>query len=78
MRIQVLVEGPNPKNAAEAMGRISHNKLCFFPGSGEALKGKLVNVHIDQVRAYTLSGHMTAVEDVAALPEANLREVVLV
>ena len=54
--LQVLVEGVNPRNPAEAMGRSSHNKLCFFPGNGAQLKGSLVNVHIEEVRAYSLFG----------------------
>lgn len=56
----MLVEGVNPKNPAEAMGRTSHNKLCFFPGDGLALKGRLLKVHVDEIRAYTLSGHLVA------------------
>ena len=54
--VQVLVEGVNPRNPAEAMGRTSHNKLCFFPGEGHLLKGRMVMVHIDEVRAYSLFG----------------------
>lgn len=57
---QVLVEGVNPKNGTEAMGRTSHNKLCFFPGNGTALKGKIVKVHVNEIRAYTLSGYAVA------------------
>ncbi|CAL5229412.1 g12733 [Coccomyxa viridis] len=55
---QVLVEGPNPKKSDEAVGRNSQNKLVFFPGNGLQLKGKLVDVQIDYVHAYTLFGHM--------------------
>ena len=55
--VQVLVEGENPKDAYQAMGRSRHNKLVFFPGNGKALKGSLIKVHIDEIRAYTLSGH---------------------
>lgn len=53
---QVLVEGPNPKNPLEAMGRTRHNKLLFFEGDGAALKGRLVHVHVDLVHAYSLFG----------------------
>ena len=56
--LQVLVEGDNPKDADQAMGRSRHNKLVFFPGKGKQLKGSLVDVLIDEVRAYTLTGHM--------------------
>ena len=57
--LQVLVEGVNPKNADQAMGRIRQNKLCYFPGDGIALKGQLVNVRVTEVRAYTLIGTIT-------------------
>lgn len=52
------MEGPNPKNSEEAMGRTSHNKLCFFPGDGSKLKGTTVNVRVEEIRAYTLSGRI--------------------
>lgn len=55
--MQVLVEGDNPKDANQAMGRSRHNKLVFFPGNGKELKGSLVLVKVDEIRAYTLSGH---------------------
>ncbi|KAK9841311.1 hypothetical protein WJX74_003675 [Apatococcus lobatus] len=56
--LEVLVEGVNPKDASQAMGRSRHNKLVFFPGDGQQLKGRLVQVAIDEVRAYTLTGHL--------------------
>ena len=40
----------------QAVGRTRHNKLCYFPGDGAALKGRMVDVHIDRVHAYTLYG----------------------
>lgn len=54
--LEVLVEGVNPRDPAQAMGRTRHNKLCFFPGDGAALKGELVDVKIEGIRAYTLAG----------------------
>ncbi|KAI7842407.1 hypothetical protein COHA_004046 [Chlorella ohadii] len=56
--LEVLVEGPNPRDSSQAVGRTRHNKLCYFPGDGAALKGQLVHVHIDRVHAYTLYGRM--------------------
>jgi tRNA-2-methylthio-N6-dimethylallyladenosine synthase len=56
--LEVLVEGPNPRDSTQAMGRTPHNKVTFFPGDGNALRGKLVNVHVCEVRAYTLFGRM--------------------
>ena len=58
--LEVLVEGINPKKAQMAMGRIRQNKLCYFPGDGVALKGKLVQVQVTEVRAYTLMGEMVS------------------
>lgn len=66
--LQVLVEGVNPRNPGEAMGRTSHNKLCFFPGNGPELKGKMVTVHIEEVRAYSLFGKMLGQEGEAVEP----------
>eukprot|EP00466_Bigelowiella_natans_P000171 jgi/Bigna1/56990/fgenesh1_pm.1_\ len=56
--LEVLVEGVNPRNAEQAFGRSRHNKLVYFDGDGDALKGQLVNVKIEEVRAYTLIGEM--------------------
>ena len=67
---QVLVEGVNPRNPAEAMGRTSHNKLCFFPGSGPQLKGQIVTVHINEVRAYSLFGSIVSQQ--APMPSVQL------
>ena len=53
---QVLVEGRNPKDSAQATGRTRTNKPVFFAADGQALKGQLVTVHIDKVHAYTLYG----------------------
>lgn len=56
--LEVLVEGPNPRDPGQAMGRTQHNKVTFFLGDGNALKGELVMVRIDDVKAYTLYGEM--------------------
>lgn len=42
----------------QAVGRTRHNKLLYFSGDGVALKGQLVDCHVDRVHAYTLYGHM--------------------
>jgi tRNA-2-methylthio-N6-dimethylallyladenosine synthase len=57
---QVLVEGINPKDPSQLMGRTRTNRLTFFPipageATGPAL-GRLVPVRIEQVRAFSLSG----------------------
>lgn len=38
------MEGVNPRNPAQAMGRSRHNKLVYFDGDGVALRGALVQV----------------------------------
>jgi tRNA-2-methylthio-N6-dimethylallyladenosine synthase len=58
--LEVLVEGANPQDARQAFGRTRHNKLAFFDGDGAALKGRLVTFQVEQVKAYTLYGRMTA------------------
>lgn len=56
----MLVEGPNPKNSGEAMGRNRQNKLTFFLGNGVGMKGQVVTVRVDRVHAYTLFGKQVA------------------
>ena len=59
--VEVLVEGVNinPKGSGgQAMGRTRHNKVVFFDGDGEKLKGELVMVKVEKVHAYTLYGSM--------------------
>jgi tRNA-2-methylthio-N6-dimethylallyladenosine synthase len=59
---QILVEGINPKDPAQVMGRTRTNRLTFFPGQrpdGTAIEqGELVNVRIEEVRAFSLSGKL--------------------
>ncbi|UPM51135.1 tRNA (N6-isopentenyl adenosine(37)-C2)-methylthiotransferase MiaB [Synechococcus sp. A10-1-5-1] len=57
---QVLVEGVNPKQADQVMGRTRTNRLTFFPAAhaagGQWQAGDLVDVRIEDVRAFSLSG----------------------
>jgi tRNA-2-methylthio-N6-dimethylallyladenosine synthase len=57
---QILVEGTNPKDATQVMGRTRTNRLTFFPGqrldSGHWQPGDLAMVRIAEVRAFSLSG----------------------
>jgi tRNA-2-methylthio-N6-dimethylallyladenosine synthase len=54
---QVLVEGINPKAPDQVMGRTRTNRLTFFSGeNGRWQPGDLVDVRIDEVRAFSLSG----------------------
>ncbi len=53
---QILVEDLNPKNPHQVMGRTRTNRLCYFDGEIEQLRGQLVDVRITDVRAFSLSG----------------------
>lgn len=53
---EVLVEEQNPKNPSQVMGRTRGNRLTFFSGNIEALKGQTVKVKITEVRAFSLTG----------------------
>ena len=57
---EVLAEGINPKDLSQLMGRTRTNRLTFFSSTGadgRAYKtGDLVQVRIDAVRSFSLSG----------------------
>ena len=53
---EVLVEEQNPKDPAQVMGRTDGNRLTFFPGKIEEIKGQIVQVKITEVRAFSLTG----------------------
>ncbi len=53
---EVLVEDQNPREATQVMGRTRGNRLTFFPGDIEHLRGQVVPVNITTVRAFSLSG----------------------
>jgi tRNA-2-methylthio-N6-dimethylallyladenosine synthase len=53
---EVLVEDQNPKDKTQVMGRTRTNRLTFFTGDINQLKGKLVKVKITEARAFSLTG----------------------
>ncbi len=53
---EILVEDQNPKDPNQVMGRTRGNRLTFFTGDIQDLKGKIVKVKITQVRAFSLTG----------------------
>ena len=53
---EVLVEGTNPKDSSQVMGRTRGNRLTFFSGNLAELKGQQVKVKITQVRPFSLTG----------------------
>jgi tRNA-2-methylthio-N6-dimethylallyladenosine synthase len=55
---EVLVEDQNPKDKTQVMGRTRTNRLTFFTGDINQLKGKLVKVKITEARAFSLTGEL--------------------
>ncbi|AFY75539.1 tRNA-N(6)-(isopentenyl)adenosine-37 thiotransferase enzyme MiaB [Pleurocapsa sp. PCC 7327] len=55
---EVLVEDQNPKDSTQVMGRTRGNRLTFFTGNIQQLKGKLVKVKITEARAFSLTGEI--------------------
>ncbi|WAS05215.1 tRNA (N6-isopentenyl adenosine(37)-C2)-methylthiotransferase MiaB [Gloeomargaritales cyanobacterium VI4D9] len=51
---EILIEGVNPKDATQGMGRTRTNRLTFV--AGETQVGRLVPVRITEVRAFSLTG----------------------
>jgi len=69
----VLVEDCNPKNPKQVMGRTRGNRLTFFEGDLDRLKGRTVRVKIAEVRAFSLTGEvMEVLEDEAGNREVSL------
>ena len=54
----VLVEERNTKNPDQVLGRTGGNRLTFFNGDIEELRGQVVPVKISEVRAFSLTGDM--------------------
>lgn len=54
---EVLVEAQNPKDTSQVMGRTRGNRLTFFNGDINILKGQVVKVKISEVRAFSLTGN---------------------
>lgn len=53
---EILVEDQNLKDPTQVMGRTRGNRLTFFTGDINELKGKLVKVKITTVRPFSLTG----------------------
>lgn len=56
----VLVEDRNPKDPTQVVGRTRGNRLTFFEGNLEELKGQTVAVQITEVRPFSLTGRALA------------------
>jgi tRNA-2-methylthio-N6-dimethylallyladenosine synthase len=61
---QVLVEDQNTKNTDQVLGRTAGNRLTFFNGDIEELRGKIVSVKITNVRSFSLTGEMVTKLDI--------------
>ena len=53
---EVLVESVNPKSQDQVSGRTRTNRLVFFEGDIQNLRGQLVTVRIREARAFSLTG----------------------
>ena len=53
--VEVLVEGPSKKSAADFCGRTDTNKMVIFPKNGDAI-GDYIDIHIERVNSATLFG----------------------
>ncbi|MEM8828881.1 MAG: tRNA (N6-isopentenyl adenosine(37)-C2)-methylthiotransferase MiaB [Cyanobacteria bacterium P01_G01_bin.19] len=60
---EILVESQNVKDPNQVMGRTKTNRLTFFPGKIEELKGKSVKVKITEIRAFSITGELVEVLD---------------
>jgi tRNA-2-methylthio-N6-dimethylallyladenosine synthase len=65
---EVLVEDQNSKDKTQVMGRTRGNRLTFFTGDINELKGKLVKVKITEVRAFSLTGEPVEVPEAVLIP----------
>ncbi|MGB7414527.1 MAG: TRAM domain-containing protein, partial [Thermosynechococcaceae cyanobacterium] len=57
---EILVEDANPRDSTQVMGRTRGNRLTFFAGDIEALRGKTVPVKITEIRSFSLTGEPIA------------------
>jgi tRNA-2-methylthio-N6-dimethylallyladenosine synthase len=61
--VEVLIEERNVKVPTQVMGRTRHGYLTYCDGDIEDLRGQLVNVKIDQVGDFYLSGTRQETKD---------------
>jgi tRNA-2-methylthio-N6-dimethylallyladenosine synthase len=56
--VEVLVDGPAPRNPADATGHATSNHVVNFPAGGRDRTGELVRVRITQAKAHSLYGEL--------------------
>ena len=64
---EVLVEDQNSKDKTQVMGRTRGNRLTFFTGDINELKGTVVKVRITEVRAFSLTGEPVEVRQAVSV-----------
>ncbi len=63
---EVLVEDSNQKDSTQVMGRTRGNRLTFFKGDIEQLRGKVVPVKITAIRPFSLTGEIVLTRDMVS------------
>jgi tRNA-2-methylthio-N6-dimethylallyladenosine synthase len=58
---EVLVEERNTKRPEQVIGRTRTNRLVFFAGEIDELRGRLVQVRITEARKFSLTGELVGV-----------------
>lgn len=58
--VEVLVEGRNPRNPEQVMGRTRQGRQIFFGGDIDSLEGKLVDVEVTEARTWSLMGRQAS------------------
>ena len=61
--VEVLVEAQNTKIPTQVLGRTRTNRLTFFDGNIDELKGKTVKVKIYDHQAFSITGELVEVLD---------------
>ena len=56
--VEILVEERNVKKPTQVMGRTRHGYIVYCDGDIDVLRGKLVNVKIDECKTYYLAGRI--------------------
>ena len=64
---EVLVEDINPKDLSQVTGRTRNNRLTFFSGDIQQLRGKFAQVKITAVRPFSLSGDALSIADTSGI-----------
>jgi len=59
--VEVLVEGPSPRNPDRWTGRTRRNKVCLFEPAPGLQRGDLVDVRIERATSHALYGSVEAI-----------------